>query len=162
MKYERGDLLDLAEQGKFDVVVHGCNCWHKFGAGIARTIRDRWPEAYDADLDTPKGLKSKLGKYSGAYIFRKGYAFFVVNAYTQYTYARMWATSLPGVTVIPPIDYDAVRSVFKALAKEYANKPVRFGIPKIGAGLAGGDWDIIEKIIDEEMAGKDVTCVLFE
>lgn len=31
---------------------------------------------------------------------------------------------LPGVTVIPPIDYDAVRSVFKALAKEYANKPV--------------------------------------
>jgi O-acetyl-ADP-ribose deacetylase (regulator of RNase III) len=34
-----------------------------------------------------------------------------------------------------------------------------FGMPKIGAGLAGGDWELIESIIDEELSGESVTIV---
>ena len=41
-------------------------------------------------------------------------------------------------------------------------KDSRIGYPKIGAGLAGGDWSIIEKIIDEELQGTDHTLVIFE
>jgi len=37
----------------------------------------------------------------------------------------------------------------------------RIAYPKIGAGLAGGDWDIIRGIIDEELAGEDHTYVEF-
>ena len=33
------------------------------------------------------------------------------------------------------------------------------GYPKIGAGLAGGDWDIIYPIICEELAGEHHTYV---
>jgi O-acetyl-ADP-ribose deacetylase (regulator of RNase III) len=36
-----------------------------------------------------------------------------------------------------------------------------FGLPMIGAGLAGGDWDIIEGIIQEELNGEDVTVVKY-
>jgi hypothetical protein len=49
--------------------------------------------------------------------------------------------------------------VFKLLKLRYSGK--KFGIPRIGAGLAGGDWNIISKIIDEEMDGEDVTLVEF-
>jgi len=37
----------------------------------------------------------------------------------------------------------------------------RIGYPKIGAGLAGGDWEIIAAIIiiEEELAGEDHTLV---
>jgi O-acetyl-ADP-ribose deacetylase (regulator of RNase III) len=35
------------------------------------------------------------------------------------------------------------------------------GLPMIGAGLAGGDWDIIEKIIEDEMFGEYVTIVQY-
>jgi O-acetyl-ADP-ribose deacetylase (regulator of RNase III) len=33
------------------------------------------------------------------------------------------------------------------------------GLPKIGAGLAGGDWKLIVSIIEEELAGEDVTLL---
>lgn len=29
-------------------------------------------------------------------------------------------------------------------------------MPKIGAGLAGGNWEIIEKIINEESIGTEI------
>ena len=35
----------------------------------------------------------------------------------------------------------------------------RIGLPQIGAGLGGGDWNIISKIIDEELQGENWTIV---
>ena len=35
----------------------------------------------------------------------------------------------------------------------------RIGYPKIGAGLAKGDWNTIAAIINEELAGEDHTLV---
>ena len=37
----------------------------------------------------------------------------------------------------------------------------KIGYPKIGAGLAGGDWEVIEKIIDAELEGEDHALVEF-
>ena len=39
--------------------------------------------------------------------------------------------------------------------------PADAGLPLIGAGLAGGDWTIIEKIIEEETRGEYVTIVRY-
>ena len=44
-KLLNGDLLDLAERGEFDVIVQGCNCFNTFGAGLARQIKERFPDA---------------------------------------------------------------------------------------------------------------------
>jgi len=64
MKYAKGDLLKMAEEGKFDVIVHGCNCFNTMGAGIARQIARRFPEAYAADCETIASDISKLGTFS--------------------------------------------------------------------------------------------------
>ena len=37
----------------------------------------------------------------------------------------------------------------------------RIGYPLIGAGLAKGDWQVISKIIEEELEGEDHTLVEF-
>ena len=42
----------------------------------------------------------------------------------------------------------------------YRNK--RIGLPLIGAGLAGGDWNRIKKIIEKELCDMDVTIVHFK
>ena len=39
MKVLKGDLLQLALEGVFDVIVHGANCQCSMGAGIAKAIR---------------------------------------------------------------------------------------------------------------------------
>lgn len=146
----QGDLIKLALAGKFDVIIHGCNCMCVMGAGIAKSIKDTFPEAYEADCATPKGERSKLGTISTAKVERGGHAFTVVNAYTQFH----WHGEKPLA------DYDAIRSAMREVAKQFAGQ--RIGYPRVGAGLAGGDWDSIKRIIDEELVDQDHTLVEFD
>jgi O-acetyl-ADP-ribose deacetylase (regulator of RNase III) len=149
MKIIKGDLIKLALEGKFDVIVHGCNCFCTMGAGIAGAIKSEFPEAYDADCKTEKGSKDKLGTYSQATIEKNGNKITVINAYTQHDYKGR------GIKA----DYDAIRSVFKKIKLNFSGQ--RIGYPKIGAGLAGGDWEQISKIIDEALINEDHTLVEF-
>ncbi len=148
MKTIKGDLIQLAVNGHFDVIIHGCNCFCTMGDGIARAIKEEFPVALNADTATAKGDKEKLGGYSYANVNRNSHTINVINGYTQYNYY--------GENVL--VDYDAVRTLFSRLKNDFPGK--RFGYPKIGAGLAGGDWSIISAIINQELAGEDHTLVI--
>ncbi len=143
----KGDLIALAREGQFDVIVHGCNCFGAMGAGIAKQIRDTFPLAYAADLKTTSGDKSKLGSYSSALIQSRDHQLIVINGYTQYQYE--------GIGILA--DYGAIETLFKQIRKNFPNK--RIGYPKIGAGLAGGDWEKISQIIDRSLTGEIHTLV---
>jgi O-acetyl-ADP-ribose deacetylase (regulator of RNase III) len=146
MEVIHGDLLKHFETGKFDVMVHGCNCFHTMGAGIARQIKTNYPDAFKADLATVKGDKSKLGTYSACKIDLANR--FILNAYTQYLYGR-------GLQV----DYDAVKRVFEAIDRDFQDKVI--GIPQIGAGLAGGDWAKIRDIIESATTNNRIVLVMY-
>ena len=148
MDRREGDLIELALAGEFDVIVHGCNCFHTMGAGIARVIRDRFPEAYEADKTTAHGTRDKLGTISTALIARTDARFHIVNAYTQHH----WKGT--GVKA----EYPAIRSCFEVIARDFDG--ARIGYPLIGAGLARGDWSVIEPIIDAALAGQRHTLVV--
>jgi len=148
----RGDLVGLAKKGLFDVIIHGCNCMHTMGGGIARIIRDEFPDAYKADLDTEYGDPSKLGKFSSCVTFTprniiydfdekkileyKGKfdkSMVVANAYTQYTLGKdlkIWALA----------------AALTHIKCKYPNRV--YGIPLIGCGIAGGEWNKIKVIIE--------------
>jgi O-acetyl-ADP-ribose deacetylase (regulator of RNase III) len=66
MKIIKGDIIKLAQQGQFDVIVHGCNCFCTMGSGIAKAVKSCFPIAFQVDLKTQKGEKAKLGTYSSA------------------------------------------------------------------------------------------------
>lgn len=149
MKEIEGDLLMLAKQGHFDVVVHGCNCFCNMGAGIARQVKKDFPAAFVADQQTIPKDKNKLGTYSKAHIQEGDSAFVIINAYTQYNWRGNGLKA----------DYDAIRRVFASIATDFAQ--ARIGYPLIGAGLAGGDWQVIAAIIKQELAGLDHTLVRF-
>jgi O-acetyl-ADP-ribose deacetylase (regulator of RNase III) len=144
-----GDLLRFALDGRFDVIVHGCNCQCAMGKGIALSIKQQFPEAYEADLRTAKGDRAKLGTVSTAEVERPPARFTVVNAYTQFHWR--------GEGVLA--DYDAVRFAFGVIKRQFAGR--RIGYPKIGAGLAKGDWNTIAAIIDEVLKAEDHTLVEF-
>ena len=87
--HEKGNLIDMAEQGLFDIIVHGCNCFNTMGSGIAKEIRARYPEAYEADTryDAQIGATwryKKLGNYSSAVVSEN--MFQIIIAYTEYSY----------------------------------------------------------------------------
>lgn len=153
-----GDLLEYAASGRFDVIVHGCNCFCIMGGGIAASISSRFPAALKADRETVKGDRAKLGSYTSATISIDSTtktdraSFTIVNAYTQYMYGS--TKEMP-----TPCDYDAIDKVMTRINQDFAGKSI--GLPQLGAGLAGGDWKRIEGIIKGRLTNCDVTVVLF-
>lgn len=149
MKTVKGDLLHLARQGHFDVIVHGCNCFRRMGSGIARQVALEYPEAQKEDDLTPYGDVQKLGGISHC-LTKDGFR--IVNAYTQFEYGyndkRVY------------VDYEALRLCFKTVAMSWYHK--RIGYPMIGSGLAKGDWMVISGIIEDELDGIDHTLVIYE
>lgn len=143
LEYVEGDLVKTAPN--YDLIVHGCNCQCVMGGGIAKQIKKAYPEAYLVDTMTKKGDKSKLGTIS----VYDGEDVKIINAYTQFDYK--WDEDNP------PVDYDAIRSCMKLIKERYSGKKI--GLPKIGCGLAGGDWDKVEAIIEEELEGENVIIV---
>lgn len=152
MKTVKGDILALAEQGNFDVIVHGCNCENAMKGALSKQIKENYPAVITADEQTKKiTATAKLGTVSGANVSAgTGHRFTILNGYTQ-EYLRG-----PGVLV----DYEAIRSVFRLIKKNFAGK--RIAYPMIGAGGARGDWATISAIINEELAGEDHTLVEYE
>ena len=146
IKYIDGDLITLAKEKQFDVIVHCANCFCTMGSGIAPQIKNAFPEAYEVDCKTNKGDMLKLGTIS----YTEHTSPIVVNLYGQFGYGNKKLG-------LPDVDYDALRSSFKLMKQKFSGKT--FGGPKVGSGLAGGSWQIIEKIIEEEMRGEYVTIV---
>lgn len=145
-----GNLITLAIQGKFDVILHGCNCFNTMKSGIAGEIAWRLPEAVEADQQTKAGDIDKLGTYSKVRIQRFQTSFDLLNCYTQYRYGRDKSY----------VDYYAVTDVLLKVVRDYPTR-VTIGIPLIGCGLAGGKWEIVSNIVDRTIAHwHDVTLVV--
>ena len=141
-------MLRNAEQNKRPAfnTVHGCNCHHAMGSGIAGQFAREFPQIPQADIaQTIKGDSSKLGTFSVAYVGRST----VFNGYTQFDYG----------TDKPNVDYDAIKTLFTTLN---AMRVPNLNIPMIGAGLAGGDWDKIQSIINEATPDIDISVIAFD
>lgn len=152
MKEVIGNLVEMGLQGKFDIIIQGCNCFNTMGAGLAKEIKEKIPEAYEADQKTKKGDIRKLGDFSYA-ILDNGLA--VINCYTQYRYGRNHEDGDKF-----PVDYEAITLCLRKINKILPGKSI--GVPLIGCGLAGGDWNIVSKIVEKELKDLDVTIVKFE
>ncbi len=180
-----GDLIKLAQQGEFDVITHGCNCHCVMGAGIAPQMAKAFGcDKYQMEDIKYRGDINKLGTIDyKTFVFAAGTSEFdifdfdltIVNSYTQYNYG---ANHKDGV--LKPIDYDALTLCMRKINNKFSGK--RIGLPKIGAGLAGGLWDInelsqidiaqmeskgvivrdIKSIIMKELKDCDVTVVIFK
>jgi len=153
MKEIKGNLITMAQEGHFDIITHGCNCFCAMGAGIAPQIKEAFPDAWYADLKTKVGDIMKLGCYTQAdiEINHRGWLK-IINSYTQYHYGRNHEDGDE-----KPIDYEALTQCMRKINHNNPKKSI--GLPKIGAGLAGGDWNKIKKIIETELKDMDVTIV---
>ena len=153
LKLVKGNLIDLAEEGHFNIIVQGCNCFNTMGSGIAKEIKQRYPDAFEADQLTDRGSYDKLGNYS----VMLGKRFNIINAYTQFAFNV-------GGSDEDVFEYTAFELILQKLARKYPG--CNFGLPYIGCGLAGGNQEHIVDMIKEftyfvELTGGSVTLVKF-
>ena len=143
--YKKGCLIQGLFDGEVDAIAHQANCFNTMGSGVAKTIKAYFPAAYTADRVTKRGDINKLGTYTVSHK-----PFTVYNLYGQYNYGRAnWVVYTK---------YSALKQALEACVDDLVNNLGKrtLGIPKIGCGLAGGDWDIVEEQILKKLEGIDI------
>lgn len=135
-----GDVL----QTPIEIIAHQVNCLGTMRAGLAKQIKDKYPhvESWYKIYCHKRDTQPILG--TGQIVHQDDHYFF--NIFGQYGYG----------TSKRQTDYKAFKSGFKdAIAKyrfltnDYKSQ-LKIAIPyHIGCGLAGGDWKIITKILDQ-------------
>ena len=154
-----GDIFKIKE---IQVIGQQCNCQNTFGSGIAKTIKELYPEAYSADTALAKTGGNVLGLYSKADIEiyngvenRHGtHLCRIYNLYGQNLgtdYSKRWDRKT---------DYEALYSALEGMAfdlKEteeqrmmfdFCREPVVAFPWKMGSALGGGKWEIVERLIE--------------
>lgn len=153
MKYKVKSLLDAFDNCDVDMMGHQCNCFCNMGSGIAPLIAKRWPVARQIDNQTTNMGVKKLGNFTCALAERTGgVPGTIINFYGQF---------FPGNTSVLEVGsifdglgrYEPLRHSLRAFNVSITSLPKGFkiGLPLMGCGLAGGDWSIVEKIIEEEL-----------
>jgi O-acetyl-ADP-ribose deacetylase (regulator of RNase III) len=132
MQVVTGDILDETH----GLIVHGCNAQGKFASGLAAQIALRYPQAF---FDYMRHYKSKKLRLGDVIETKVGENHYILSTITQRFYGRV-----PGAVYV---DYDAVIDVFEKvnILALKTHLPVKF--PRIGCGLAKGNWKTIEEII---------------
>lgn len=140
-----GDLVNLGLEGKFDFIGHGCNCQKIMGAGIASQIAERIPWAQQADKQDERLPIERLGDFTMSTIMNERTTM-VINMYTQH---------MPG----PDLSYSALTLILYKINLMYPGRSI--GLPLIGCGLGGGDWETVKKIIRDQLCDMNVTIVRY-
>jgi O-acetyl-ADP-ribose deacetylase (regulator of RNase III) len=134
--YRKGNLLDV----KSGIILHGCNAQGVMGSGVALSIRNKYPEVYN-DYKPDNGYKSRMYLYLGGTI--KTWVdedLLVISAITQQYYGNDGKRY---------VNYVALVKVFQEAVDTSLDYNYSLNFPKIGAGLGGGDWNIIEQLIND-------------
>lgn len=142
METIKGNLLDFPED--INVGLQNCNIRSTMGAGIALQIKNRYPEAYQADLDFLRPAEDRFGKFSMAGV---GDGKSIVNLYAQDLGGRnLSETGVPFRLEY----YEQALGSFLGVAHIYRDLDTMvLGFPwQIGAGLAGGDWGSIKEVTE--------------
>lgn len=159
--YKTGNLLDAEEQ----IIVHGCNAQGVMRSGVAKAIREKYPRAFEEYENTFILQKKKLlvGQVIWSFpdgefeIFPGNGKHIIANGITQqfYGYEGARYVSYAAIEMV----FDNVKKMVEKMEKEFGSAPT-VAIPRIGAGLGGGNWDEIAAIIEKAMG--EHTVVVYD
>ena len=151
---------DIFESGA-DIIAHQVNCQGVMGSGVARQVREKFPKVYEK-----YAMLCRLHKATGMPLLgmclvepvngvRRDQGPYIANLFGQdeYGYDGRCYT-----------DYDKLREslarlhdIADALSCDYGRK-AKLAIPYLmGCHRGGGDWEIVSKMIEEELTDCDVT-----
>lgn len=142
----KGNLLDAKET----IIAHQVNCQKKMNSGVAKAIREKYPDVYEEYLNT----KPQLGQSTFICVYDNG----------EKIIANMYSQDMYGYDGKQYTDYDAFRKCCKHIVeeckfeKEYCNNIYDVAMPyKIASDRGGADWDKIMDILLEEFTDVDLT-----
>ena len=146
IKYTIGDATRPKGEGlKF--IVHICNDVHAWGAGFVIALSRRWVQPEQVFRST-KILE--LGDIQ------------VVPVEPDTTVVNMIAQTGIGRYNGPPIRYPALEQCLEKVGTLALEHHASVHGPRFGAGLAGGNWEAIEMLIDQQLCQRGVDVTIYD
>ena len=142
-RYINGDITET----ELTYIAHGVNCQNRMGSGVAKALFTRFPEVkieYHKLFDDY--FKPSLGEIDYVQSGDK----YIINCFTQFNY---------GYDGKRYVNYAAVAQCFESIRIQLKGEII--AIPKIGCGLAGGNWEFMEQLINDAV-GDDVEIWVYQ
>jgi O-acetyl-ADP-ribose deacetylase (regulator of RNase III) len=166
--YLVGDATQPAGKGEPMIIAHVCNDIGGWGRGFVLSLTQRYPEAEKAYRNWFQ--MNEVGGDPELVPFRLG-RMKIVRVSNNVAVANMIAQH--GVSAengVPPIRYAALEDCLAELrllarATSFVRNPEKTAsvhMPRIGCGLAGGEWSKVEEIINRMMPDVDVYVYDFD
>jgi O-acetyl-ADP-ribose deacetylase (regulator of RNase III) len=138
LKYIEQDATEILS----GIIAHGVNCQHRMASGIAKTIRRKFPIAYQTYMNNPKG-KEMLGTAHIVCVDEEA-DLHVANIYTQVFYGYGGGRYA---------DLDAIERGMIFVGSIAEGYQLNIYMPRIGCGLGGLSWDkevgpLMERVAD--------------
>ena len=155
IRHVQSDLLDFGEDHGPVTVAHVVNdsahAWSR--RGVAAALAAQWPQAAQAfrawTIASPENLR--LGKI---HVCEQRDGDRVVNI------VSMVAQQGFGPGAVTRLHYDALHDTLAAVADLAQRTGATVHVPRIGAGQAGGRWDLIENDLAAVIADKGIGLVV--
>lgn len=148
--YKKGDVIQALIDSEIQCMAHGVNCQGGFGSGIAGQLAERIPYARERYIEKHLLEGWSLGEVQET-ISKEG--LIVLNCATQYTYGRSPQRY---------VNYDSIYIVLDKLKKYCENNDRSLGLPRIGCGLAGGNWNIVDSMLNAVFKNSFVDVTVYE
>lgn len=146
LTYVKGDATFPIGEGK-KLIIHCCNNRGGWGAGFVLALNKRWHKPKQAYLD----MKDRsLGHVE------------IVPVESDVAVANIIGQDGYGRDGRQYVSYDALRTAFKALAAKLDPTKHTIHGPRLGAGLAGGNWTVIEEILITEFVHKGFNVTIYD
>lgn len=151
MKYIKGDATSPIGEGN-KIIVHICNDIGAWGAGFVLALSKKW--------DAPEKEYREWHKKQTD--FELGNVQFVQVEEDLYVANIIGQRDITKKNSIPPIRYEAVEEGLRKVAGKAKEINASIHMPRIGSGLAGGDWNIIESIIVKTLIDNNVSVTVYD
>ncbi len=135
----KGNIFDT----DCNVIGHGCNCKGGFGSGIAGQIKEQFPKVREEYIKYHNNIGWALGDVQLVSVD----SFIIANCATQKEY-------LP--RGICHADYHAIERICAKLRHFCKEDDLTLALPRIGCGLAGGDWEKVKTIYNRVFHDMDI------
>mgnify|MGYP001580513905 CR=1 FL=1 len=150
LKYVKGDLLSVTS----GIIAHGVNCRGAFGSGVAGQIAKLYPSVRQFYLDKYNTDGWELGNVQFIFLnpSHLGNDITIANVASQDDYG----------TDKVNVDYSGLAIGLETVFR-YAEKfNLSVALPKIGCGLAGGSWEVVERIITTLLMKYPISVTIYE
>lgn len=153
IKYLKGDATAPQVEGN-KIIVHICNDLGGWGKGFVLAVSRKWPEPEKAYREWYKDRSKNDFGLGAAQLIQVSEELFIGNMIAQ--------QGLKKINDVAPIRYEAVSACLSSIAVEAKRINASIHMPRIGCGLAGGKWEVIEPIIIKTLSSKDIEVYVYD